>query len=68
MSHYLELALTFCIYPFALMGIIWVSSTIKLFIIRNMKDGWLKHHLLVERWNSSASNSNRRIAGGKKFR
>ena len=40
------------IYPFALVCAIWVISHIKLFIIRHMRDGWLKDQLLRERWHS----------------
>ena len=55
-----------CIYPFALICLIWLISCLKLFIIRHMKDGWLKDQLLRERWRSSSSESHRRITGGRK--
>ena len=54
------------IYPFALICLLWVISCIKLFIIRHMKDGWLKDNLLRERWHSSSSDSHRRVTNGRK--
>lgn len=51
--------------PLGTVCIIWLASVIKLYIIRNMKNGWLKDNLLRERWNSSASDSHRRITGGQ---
>lgn len=55
--------ITFSVYPFALLFLIWVCSCIKILIMRKMKDGWLKEQLLRERWQSQSSNSHRRITG-----
>lgn len=52
--------------PLGTVFIIWVASIIKLYIIRHMKNGWLKDQLLRERWHSSASESHRRITRGQK--
>jgi hypothetical protein len=52
--------------PLAVVFLVWVCVKIKVFIIKHMKNGWLKDQLLRERWNSSASNSHRRITRGQK--
>ena len=38
-----------------------IALPIKLLIANHMPDGWLKRHLLRERWNSKCSSSNRRV-------
>lgn len=53
------------LYPLAMICTIWFISKIKSFIIRNMKDGWLKDQLLRERWHSISSESHRRVTGGR---
>ena len=52
--------------PLGVIFLIWLASVIKIFIMKKMKNGWLKDQLLRERWNSSASKSHRRITGGQK--
>jgi len=52
--------------PLGTVFLIWVASIIKLWIIRNIKNGWLKDQLLRERWHSSASDSHRRVTRGQK--
>ncbi len=52
--------------PLAVVLLIWLCVKIKVVIIKNMKNGWLKDQLLRERWNSAASKSHRRITGGQK--
>ncbi len=62
-----HLIVVLILYPFAQAGLIWLAAMIKSVIIRNMKNGWLKDNLLRERWQSSSSNSHRRVTGGKQF-
>ena len=52
--------------PLGVVFLVWLSSIIKLLIIRYMRNGWVKDQLLRERWRSSASDSHRRITGGQK--
>lgn len=52
--------------PLGVVFLIWLGSAIKIYIMRNMNNGWLKDQLLRERWESSASKSHRRITGGQK--
>ena len=68
MNKYYETAIAFAIYPFAIVAIVWFTAKIKVWIVKYMPNGWLKHHLLRERWNSCASDSTRRITGGQEFR
>lgn len=53
------------IQPLAVVGLIWLTTKLKLYIFNNMKNGWLKDQLLRERWNSSASQSHRRVTRGQ---
>lgn len=53
------------IQPLAVVGLIWLTTKLKLYIFNNMKNGWLKDQLLRERWNSAASQSHRRVTRGQ---
>jgi hypothetical protein len=51
--------------PLVTVAIVYLGVKIKQVISNKMRDGWLKEQLLRERWNSSASESHRRIFGTK---
>lgn len=44
---------------------VWFGGGIKWLIVRFMPECWFKRQLLKERWESAASESHRRITGGR---